>query len=75
MPNIHDSSSSNTVKHPAVRKRFNKYQVCYTKATPLQQGRRDLIDEIEYGLTQHPLALYPHLEESIPPEVNKLPSL
>nr|KAG5711657.1 hypothetical protein BaRGS_016839 [Batillaria attramentaria] len=33
------------------------------------QQRRDHIDEIEYGLLQHPLALYPHLEESVPPEM------
>ena len=30
---------------------------------------RDHIDEVEYGLTQHPLALYPHFEENCPPDV------
>ena len=49
--------------------RFTKEQICYARATPLQQQRRDHIDEIEYGLMQHPLALYPHLEESMPPDV------
>lgn len=51
------------------RKRFTKEQVCYSKQTPLQQARGEYIEEIEYGLTQHPLALYPHLEEGLPPEL------
>ena len=69
-PNINGSSDNiRSVKQPAVRNRFTKDQVCYAKATPLQQQRRDHIDEIEYGLMQHPLALYPHLEESMPPDV------
>ena len=34
--------------------------------------RQDYIEEVEYGLTQHPLALYPHLEDGMPPEVYKL---
>lgn len=57
------------VKQPIVRNRFTKDEICYSKSTPLQQQRRDHIDELEYGLSQHPLALYPHLEESMPPEV------
>ena len=58
------------MKQPAVRRRFNKHEVCYSRATPLQQQRREHIDEIEFGLTQHPLALYPHLEECLPPDVS-----
>ena len=69
-PNITGSSDDvGAVKQPAVRGRFTKEQICYARATPLQQQRRDHIDEIEYGLMQHPLALYPHLEESMPPDV------
>ncbi|XP_066567008.1 protein FAM47E [Amia ocellicauda] len=51
------------------RKKFTKTQVCFSKLTPLQQMRREHIAQIEYGLTQHPLALYPHLEDSMPPEL------
>ena len=58
------------MKQPAVRGRFTKDQICYSRVTPLQQQRRSHIDEIEYGLTQHPLALYPHLEECMPPDVS-----
>ena len=58
------------MKQPAVRRRFNKDEICYARVTPLQAQRREHIDEIEYGLTQHPLALYPHLEECLPPDVS-----
>ncbi|XP_033743608.1 protein FAM47E-like [Pecten maximus] len=69
-PNVkHSSENAKVVKQPAVRNRFSKHQICYSRLTPLQQQRRDHIDEIEYGLTQHPLALYPHLEESVNPEL------
>ena len=44
--------------------------MCYSRQTPLQQQMRDHIDEVEYGLTQHPLALYPHFEENCPPDVS-----
>ncbi|XP_053556757.1 protein FAM47E [Bombina bombina] len=50
-------------------KRFTREQACFSKLLPLQQARREYIEEIEYGLTQHPLALYPHLEEGVPPEL------
>ncbi|XP_069781591.1 protein FAM47E isoform X3 [Narcine bancroftii] len=52
-----------------VSKRLTKSQICYSKALPLQQAKRKQIDEIEYGLSQHPLALYPHLEEGMAPEL------
>jgi hypothetical protein len=69
-PNIQGSSDNiSSVKQPAVKNRFSKEEICFTRATPLQQQRRDHIEEIEYGLTQHPLALYPHLEECLPPDV------
>ncbi|XP_056001624.1 protein FAM47E-like [Ostrea edulis] len=69
-PSLKGSSENvSPVKQPAVRNRFSKHQICYSRSTPLQQNRRDHIDEIEYSLVLHPLALYPHLEESVPPEV------
>lgn len=42
-----------------------------SKLCPTLQARRDLIVQVEYCLTQHPLALYPHLEESVSPELFK----
>ncbi|CAK8684565.1 unnamed protein product [Clavelina lepadiformis] len=54
-------------RHP--RPSLSKSQICLEKQLPLQQIRRDHVDEVEFGLTQHPLALYSHLEEGMPPEV------
>ncbi|KAM9329285.1 protein FAM47E [Gastrophryne carolinensis] len=62
-------NASHTLQPVQKPKKFTKEQVCYSKLLPLQQARREYIDEIEYGLTQHPLALYPHLEEGVPPKL------
>nr|XP_006133947.1 protein FAM47E-like isoform X1 [Pelodiscus sinensis] len=51
------------------RKKCTKIQVSPSKLSPLQKARRDLIAQTEYCLSQHPLALYPHLEDSVPPEL------
>ncbi|XP_077670876.1 protein FAM47E [Eretmochelys imbricata] len=40
-----------------------------SRLSPLQKARQDHIAQTEHCLNQHPLALYPHLEESIPPEL------
>ncbi|XP_002127250.3 protein FAM47E [Ciona intestinalis] len=59
----------NNVKARQPRPSLTKSQACLDKSLPLQQKRRDHINEVEYGLTQHPLALYPHLEEGMSPEL------
>lgn len=70
-PNIHGDSGGKFPERRAVNKgRFTKEELAFSTVTPLQQQRRDHIDEMEYGLLQHPLALYPHLEESMPPDVS-----
>ncbi|XP_068089646.1 protein FAM47E [Hyperolius riggenbachi] len=61
--------SDNSKPVPNPKKKLTKEQVCYSRLLPLQQSRREYIAEIEYGLTQHPLALYPHLEDGIQPEL------
>ncbi|KAM9142462.1 protein FAM47E-like isoform 2-T3 [Pangshura tecta] len=53
------------------RKKCTKTQVSPSKLSPLQKARRDHIAQTEHCLSQHPLALYSHLEESIPPELFK----
>lgn len=58
-----------SVKQQAQPNRFTKHQICFSRIMPLQQQRREHIDDIEYGLLQHPLALYPHLEECVLPEM------
>lgn len=49
--------------------RFTKNEACFSRSLPLQQQRRGRVEDIEFNLTQHPLALFPHLEESLPPDV------
>ncbi|XP_077984270.1 protein FAM47E-like [Glandiceps talaboti] len=68
-PNVTGDSEHKNPKQTVNRHRFTKNQVVYSKTLPLHEMRRDHIDEMEYGLTQHPLALYPHLEECMPPDV------
>lgn len=51
------------------RSKLTKSQACFDKALPQQRAKRDHIEEVEFGLKQHPLALYPHLEEGMPPEL------
>lgn len=53
----------------SAEKRLNVTQRCFSKKLPLAQAKRDNIEQIITGLTQHPLALYSHLEESVPPDV------
>ncbi|KAM4709134.1 protein FAM47E isoform 2-T3 [Discoglossus pictus] len=65
-PVLHNAAGATEGKP---KKRFTREQTCYSKLLPLQQARREYIAEIEYGLTQHPLALYPHLEEGVSSEL------
>ncbi|XP_022103072.1 protein FAM47E-like [Acanthaster planci] len=69
-PNIHGDTQMKFPKAETVnRHRFTEEEVAYLRTLPLQQQRRDHINEMEFGLLQHPLALYPHLEESMPPDI------
>ncbi|KAG1957121.1 protein FAM47E [Pimephales promelas] len=63
MPNHHGCST----KFP--QKRLSKTQVCYSKQNPQSQAQREFIDAVEHKLKQHPLALYPHLESGLTPEL------
>ncbi|KAK9974336.1 hypothetical protein ABG768_022439 [Culter alburnus] len=56
-----------SVKFP--QKRLSKYQACYSKQNPQSQAQREFIDAVEHKLKQHPLALYPHLESGMTPEL------
>ncbi|XP_063166812.1 protein FAM47E-like [Candoia aspera] len=48
---------------------LSKSNVVYSKLTTTQKAKKDYIAQTEHCLMQHPLALYPHLEESVPPEL------
>ncbi|CAH2301504.1 Hypothetical predicted protein [Pelobates cultripes] len=68
-PVLHNTTNETDLAEKKPNKRFTKEQTCFSKLLPQQQARREYIAQIEYGLTQHPLALYPHLEEAVPPEL------
>ncbi|XP_065261194.1 protein FAM47E [Emys orbicularis] len=55
----------NNASQQKARKTFTRQ----SGLSPLQKARWDHIAQTEHCLSQHPLALYPHLEESIPPEL------
>ncbi|KAI8798489.1 protein FAM47E-like isoform X1 [Biomphalaria glabrata] len=67
-----DYLKSNTVKQPAAKKRLSKYQTYMSRITPQQYQRREYINQVEKGLLKHPLALYPHLEDSLAPDRRQL---
>lgn len=67
--NFHNRMKDNNLKVTKQRPFLTKEQKIYDKKTPLMKIRQDYIEEVEYGLTQHPLALYPHLEDGMPPEL------
>ncbi|XP_019349076.2 protein FAM47E isoform X1 [Alligator mississippiensis] len=73
VPILQNNSASNAscMAQPKGRKRCTKTQISPCKLSPLQKARRDYISQIEYCVSQHPLVLYPHLEESVPPELFK----
>ncbi|XP_067413366.1 protein FAM47E-like [Emydura macquarii macquarii] len=53
------------------RQKAGKMFTIQSRLSPLQKARQDHIAQTEYCLHQHPLALYPHLEESVPRELFK----
>ncbi|XP_032080202.1 protein FAM47E-like [Thamnophis elegans] len=53
------------------RKRLSEPQSYTSKLSPMSQTQKDHVAQVEYCLSQHPLALYPNFEESIPAELFK----
>lgn len=53
----------------SVGSRLSLNQRCFSKCLPMTQARREHIEQIIANLSQHPLALYSHLEESLPTDV------
>lgn len=39
------------------------------RALPSQHRKKKKVDQVEKELLCHPLALYPHIEDSVPPDV------
>ncbi|XP_060543006.1 protein FAM47E-like isoform X1 [Pantherophis guttatus] len=53
------------------RKRLSEPQSYTSKLSLMSQSQKDHVAQVEYCLSQHPLALYPNFEESIPAELFK----
>lgn len=49
--------------------RFTERQLFYSKKNPIAEAKKDNIDNLVHQIEQHPLAIYSHLEESLPPDV------
>ncbi|KAG7276704.1 hypothetical protein CRUP_006883 [Coryphaenoides rupestris] len=67
-----DLSSSSTAKvRTAVRARraMSKEQACFSRQNAAQQTRRERVAAVERKLLCHPLALYGHYEQHMPPEL------
>lgn len=43
--------------------------VNFHRVGPQRQAQQEFLNGVEASLLRHPLSLYPHLEESIDPEV------
>ncbi|XP_054846360.1 protein FAM47E-like [Eublepharis macularius] len=46
-----------------------KSDISFSKLSTSQKAKKEYIAQTERCLAEHPLALYPHLEESVPPEL------
>ena len=54
------------------QQRVSRGDFCFSRVSPLQKQRNEQVEMIERALKKHPLALYPHLEECVPPEVSNV---
>ncbi|XP_035567396.1 protein FAM47E-like [Canis lupus dingo] len=51
------------------QKKLTKEADLFSMLSPAQQARKAFIEDIEAHLTEHPLALYPSLQEDLPPDL------
>jgi len=69
-PSIFGSSSSvNKIQNQELLKHLSKKEAAYTRTLPSQQRKQKKVNEVEQKLLAHPLALYPHIEDSVPPDL------
>lgn len=68
-PNIKNDTWTYKESALSPTNRLSLHQRCYSKKLPLAQAKRDYIENIINDLSQHPLALYSHLEDALPPDL------
>lgn len=64
LPHVHHRLPQATPK-----KRQNGLPEGATRLSKLPQARKAFLEGVEDSMALHPLALYPHLEEALPPQV------
>ena len=62
--------SKRSATHSSSQRRVLQDDFCFSRVSPLQKQRIEQVEMIEHALKKHPLALYPHLEECVPPKVH-----
>ena len=67
LTNMAPQSAKRSARHSS--NQFSHDNFCFSRVSPLQKQRIEQVEMIEQALKKHPLALYPHLEECVPPEV------
>nr|XP_012592107.1 protein FAM47E-like [Microcebus murinus] len=63
---------SHRVPQPATRtsqRKLSKDAGLFSRLSRAQQARKAFVEDVEASLTQHPLALYPNLEEYLPADL------
>jgi len=69
-PNIHGTCSfDGSEPKQSLPRRISKEDAVYSKTVPQHRKRKERITTVENHLLDHPLALYSHLEESVPPDL------
>ncbi|XP_078026705.1 protein FAM47E isoform X1 [Epinephelus lanceolatus] len=64
---FHDSPNHNSWQKP--RKCISKEQVCFSKQMIQKQIRREYVAAVEEKLKEHPLAMFPHYQDHMTPEL------
>jgi len=64
LPNV-SNSCDRVNPNQRNRKVFSKNEAIYSKTVPNQEKRRKKVEGIENNLLKHPLALYPHIGQSV----------
>jgi hypothetical protein len=49
-----------------IKPRLTKEELIYSRTVPAHKKRVENVNALEHNLLSHPLALYPHIEESLP---------
>lgn len=69
LPPLDNDKSRHLSAGPRTKKSLDKRTVAFSKKVPRKEAQMNYINVIEEGLTGHPLAVFPHYEEALAPEL------